>query len=153
MSGIEDFMRRQSEMIDRVGWSVTFVHLSADDTDEGLPFAYTVGFTAHGHPELLIAGLDPAISQQLLNDFAARVYDQAERFTHGQRLGDLIAGYDATIIDGAPTDQLHTGAAIARCGDQHVRVQQIAWPNLAGRFPWDDGYAYPSSVQPVLGCP
>ncbi|MFV2114218.1 DUF4262 domain-containing protein [Micromonospora sp. LOL_025] len=153
MTTIEDFMRHQSEIIDRVGWSVTLVHPGADDTDDSVPFAYTVGLTNHGYPELLIAGLDPAISQQLLNDLAARAYDQAERFTHGQRLGNLIAGYDVTIIDGAPTEQLHPAAAIARYGHQQVRVQQIAWPDPAGCFPWNDGYAYPASVQPVIGCP
>ncbi|MFI7208458.1 DUF4262 domain-containing protein [Micromonospora aurantiaca (nom. illeg.)] len=152
MTGIEDFMRRQGEMIDRVGWSVTLVHPSGDD-DTGSPYAYTVGLTAHGYPELLIAGLDPAISQQLLNDLAARVYDRAERFSHGQRIGDLIAGYDAAIIDGEPTEQMCPGAAIARYGQEQVRVQQIVWPDPDGRFPWDDGYAYPSEVQPVIDRP
>ncbi len=152
MTGIEDFMRRQSDMIDRVGWSVTLVHSSGDD-DRGSPYAYTVGLAAHGYPELLIAGLDPAVSQQLLNDLAARVYDRAERFRHGQRIGDLIAGYDAAIIDGEPTEHLHLGAAIARYGQEQVRVQQIVWPDPHGRFPWDDGYAYSLQVQPILGRP
>ncbi|GIJ08407.1 DUF4262 domain-containing protein [Micromonospora andamanensis] len=152
MTGIEDFLHHQSEIIDRVGWAVTAVHPHADDTDHHAPFAYTVGLTAHNHPELLVAGLDPAISQHLLNDLAARVYDRAERFTHGQRIGDLIAGYDAVVIDGTPTAQLHPGAAIARYGQQ-VRVQQVVWPDPEGRFPWDAGYAYPPSAQPTLRRP
>lgn len=152
MTGIEDFLRRQSEMIDRVGWSVTLVHPSADDSDDSVPIAYTVGLTAHGYPELMIVGLDPAISQHLLNDLAARVYDRAERFAHGQRISDLIAGYDAVVVDGALTDQLHPGAAIARYGQQ-VRVQQVVWPDPQGRFPWDAGYAYPSTAQPLIGRP
>ncbi|MEU7171490.1 MULTISPECIES: DUF4262 domain-containing protein [Micromonospora] len=153
MTGKEAFLRRQSEIIDRVGWAVTLVHPGADDTDDSGPFAYTVGLTAHGCPELLIAGLDPAIAHHLLNDLAARVYDRAERFSHGQRVGDLIDGYDAAIIDGFPAGHLHLGAAIARYGPQQVRVQQIVWPDPAGRFPWEDGYAYPSTVQPLIGRP
>src|SRR5947207_13705852 len=69
---------------------------------------------ARSAPELVIAGLDPAISQALLNDLAGRVYDQAARFTHGQRLGDLLAGYDAVIVDGPATEHLYPGAAYAR---------------------------------------
>ncbi|WP_019030727.1 DUF4262 domain-containing protein [Salinispora arenicola] len=115
MTGVEDFMHRQSEMIDRVGWSVTLVNA---DPDDSVAIAYTVGLTAHGYPELMVAGLALALAHQLLNDLAARVYNRAERFTHGQRISDLIADYDAVIVDGAPTDQLHPGAAIARYGPQ-----------------------------------
>ncbi|MGC4885758.1 DUF4262 domain-containing protein [Micromonospora sp. DT227] len=149
MSGVEEFLRRQSEIIDRVGWAVTLVHPDADDAGDSTPFAYTVGLTAHGHPELLIAGLDPATAQQLLNDLATRVYDRAERFSDGQRVGDLIAGHDAVIIDGTATDQLYPGAAIARY-DQQVRLQQILWPDPQGHLPGEAGYAYPPSVQPVI---
>ncbi|MFJ6199129.1 DUF4262 domain-containing protein [Micromonospora sp. NPDC092111] len=151
MTGIRDFMRRQSLIIDQVGWAVTLVPPDPDDSTAA--FAYTVGLTAHDHPELLIAGLDPAIAQQLLNDLAARVYDRAERFTHGQRISDLIAGYDATIVAGPATEQLRPGAALARYGLRQVRLQQIVWPDQAGRLPWDDGYAYPKATQPVIAHP
>ncbi|WP_319462519.1 DUF4262 domain-containing protein [Micromonospora sp. RTP1Z1] len=151
MTGIEAFLRRQTEIIDRVGWAVTLVVPTDDDPDRAPAFAYTVGLTAHHYPELLIAGLDPATSQALLNDLAGRVYGNAERFHHGQRIGDLIAGYDAVVVAGAPTDQLHPGAAFGRYGRDRVRLQQIVWPDPDGRFPWDSGYTYPSEVQPLIG--
>ena len=44
MVEFDDLMRRQDEIIDRVGWAVTMV-LPTDD-DPGAPFAYTVGLTA-----------------------------------------------------------------------------------------------------------
>ena len=150
MTGVNSFMRRQTEIVDRVGWAVTFVLPTADDPDDAAPFAYTVGLTAHDHPEVLIAGLDAATSQALLNDLASRVYDKAEIFHHGQRVGDLIADYDAVVVDGHPTAQLHPGAAYGRYGRGRVRLQQVVWPDLHGRFPWDDGYTYPSQVQPLI---
>ncbi|MFC4148051.1 DUF4262 domain-containing protein [Micromonospora mangrovi] len=153
MTSMENFMRRQSEIIDRVGWSVTFVHAADDEPGHAVPFAYTVGLTAHDHPELLIAGLDPATSQALLNDLAGRVYDKVERFGHGQRINDLIAGYDAVIVDGDADDPLYPGAAYGRYGHQRVRVQQIVWPDPRGCFPWDADYAYGAKVQPVIGRP
>jgi Domain of unknown function (DUF4262) len=151
MTDFENFLRSQHEIIDKVGWAVTAV-LPTDD-DPGAPFAYTVGLTARGHPELIIAGLDPATAQVLLNDLASRVYDKAVRFTHGQRISDLLAGYDAVVIDGRGTDELHPGAAYAHYGKDRVVLQQIVWPDRDGRFPWNTGYAYPADTQPLIGQP
>lgn len=145
MADIDDVLRRQSEIIDRVGWAVTAVLPTAADPTGGGPFAYTVGLTAHGYPELIIAGLHPATAQALLNDLASRVYDRAERFTHGQHVDDLLAGYPAVIVNGPPTAQLWPGAAIGRYGSDRVRLQQIIWPDPHGRFPWQDGYIYTST--------
>jgi hypothetical protein len=153
MTGIDDVVRRQSEIIDRVGWAVTAVLPTPDDPDTAGPFAYTVGLTAHGHPELAIAGLDPATAQALLNDLASRVFDKAERFSHGQHVSDLIVGYDAVIVDGPPTPKLWPGAAVGRYGADHVRLQQIVWPDADGRFPWQDGYTFDADVQPLIARP
>ncbi|MGW3607798.1 DUF4262 domain-containing protein [Micromonospora sp. NPDC005161] len=147
---MEDFWRRQSEMIDRVGWSVTLVHPSDGDPDHEVPFAYTVGLTAHDYPELITAGLPPGVAHSLLNDLAGRVYDKAERFTHGQRISDLIAGYDAIIIHGPPTDDLLPGMASARYGRDQIRLQQLVWPDQQGRFPWDNGYDLNPQAQPLI---
>ncbi|MEV5691989.1 DUF4262 domain-containing protein [Micromonospora globbae] len=151
MPSLEEFFRIQQKHIDEIGWSVTAV-LPAP-TEAGAPFAYTVGLTEHDVPELVIAGLDPHIAQALLNDLARRVHDRAERLTHGQRVTDLLVGYDAVIVEGPATEALHPGAAYARYGADRVRLQQIVWPDKHGRFPWDDGYGYPAHVQPLLGRP
>ena len=151
MADFDGLLRNQDDIIDRVGWAVTAVLPTPDDP--GAPFAYTVGLTAHGHPELIIAGLDPLIAQALLGDLAGRVYDTAARFTHGQRVTDLLAGYDAVILDGPGTEDLHPGTAYARYGRDRVRLQQIVWPDKHGRFPWENGYVYPPHVQPLIGRP
>ncbi|NED50964.1 DUF4262 domain-containing protein [Micromonospora aurantiaca] len=135
MRDINDVLRRQERIIDTIGWAVTYVLPTDDGTVTTAPFAYTVGLTAHDYPELITAGLPPEVAHSLLNDLARRVYDTAERFTHGQRLNDLIAGYDAIIIDGPPTDDLMPGLAISRYGRDQVRLQQMVWPDQQGRFP------------------
>ncbi|MEU5554110.1 DUF4262 domain-containing protein [Micromonospora sp. NPDC047793] len=150
MPNTDDFLRRQDHIIDTTGWAVTHVLPTHDDPDTTAPFAYTVGLTAHGHPELITAGLPPEVAHTLLNDLAQRVYDKAERFTHGQTVSDLIAGYDAIIIDGPPTDDLHPGMAIARYGRDQIRLQQLVWPDQQGRFPWDSGYDFDPHVQPLI---
>ena len=145
------FLRHQDQLIARYGWAVTAV--LPTPTDPGTPFAYTVGLTEHAQPELVIAGLDPLIAQTLLNDLAGRVVEHGQRLSHGQRLPDLIAGYDAVIIDGPITDDLYPGTAIARYGADHIALRQIVWPDRNGRFPWEPGYAYPPHAQPLIGHP
>ncbi len=151
MDAFDNLRRRQDEHIDRKGWSVTMV-MPTDD-DPGTPFAYTVGLTAHGFPELVIAGLPPHIAHAVLNDLAGRVYDTAVRFSHGQRIGDLLVGYDAVIVDGPATEALYPGAAYARYGTDRVRLQQVAWPDPQGRFPWQPGYDHDRYPQPLIGQP
>jgi hypothetical protein len=151
VAGIDDFMRRQQQLIDTVGWAV--MNIVPTEDDPASPFSYTVGLTAYGHPELLVAGLDPAVGQTLLNYLARRVYDRAERFTHGQRIGDLLDGYDAVIVEGPATKALHPGAAFSRYGTDRVRLQQIVWPDPHGLFPWEPGYEFDADVQLVIGRP
>ena len=153
MPDIDDLLRRQDEIIDRVGWAVMHILPTENDPDTATPFAYTVGLTAHRHPELLIAGLPPEVARRLLNDLAGRLYDTAERFTHGQRISDLIAGYDTVIVEGPVTDELLPGLAIARYGREQVRLQQVVWPDPQGRFPWEAGYDLERHAQTLIAHP
>lgn len=151
MDHLDKMLRQQQHHIDTYGWAVTAV-LPTDEAP-GTGFAYTVGLTGHGHPELVIAGLDPVLACVLLNDLAQRVHNGAERFTAGQRISDLLVGHDAVIIEGPATEELHPGTAYARYGRGRVTLQQIVWPDPRGRYPWNPGYAYPPHVQPLLGRP
>jgi hypothetical protein len=139
----------QQAHIDQYGWAVTAVMPTAQD--DGAPFAYTAGLTAHGHPEFVIAGLRPHISHALLNDMAARVHDHGELFHHGQYITDLLHGYEAVLIDGPITGELYPGTACGRYGQDRVRLRQIVWPDPNGRYPWDRDYNLPPGTQPILG--
>lgn len=151
MPSIDDFVQRQERLIDTTGWAVTHVLPTEHDPDI-TPFTYTVGLTAHDQPELVAAGLSPEIAHSLLNDLARRVHDRAERFTHGQLIRNFIASYDAIIVEGAPTDDLLPGLAVARYGRARVRLQQMVWPDQQGLFPWDAGYDLAPSAQPLIAC-
>jgi hypothetical protein len=150
VADIEGFLRRQERIIDRVGWAVMHVLPTDDDPDTTAPFSYTIGLTGHGYPELLIAGLPCEIAHTLLNDLAGRVYGKAQRFTHGQRVDDLIAGYPAVVVEGDLVEHLWPGVAVARYGRDRLRLQQVVWPDPAGRLPWEPGYAYDAQVQPLI---
>ncbi|MEO3773969.1 DUF4262 domain-containing protein [Micromonospora sp. B9E7] len=105
---------------------------------------------AHDYPELITAGLPPEVAHSLLNDLARLVYDKAERFAHGKRISDLIAGYDASIVEGPPTEELLPAMAINRYGRDQIRLQQLVWPDQHGRFPWNNGYSFAPQAQPLI---
>jgi hypothetical protein len=150
MNHHDRILRQQGEHIARIGWSVTVVFPNAHEP--GPWFGYTIGLTAHDQPELVIAGIpNPHVLHAILNDLAERVHRDGMRLRHGQRISDLLVGYDTVIIDGTDTSVLHPGTAIARYGAARIRLRQIVWPDQAGHFPWDTGYAYPPHVQPLIG--
>ena len=151
MPGINQFIRRMEQRIDRQGWAVLTV-LPTDDSPH-VPFAYTIGLTAHSCAELIITGLHPDVSQHLLNDLAKRGVERAQRFTAGQRLSDLLAGYDAVLVDGPATGALRPAAAYVRYGKDCVSLQQVVWPDVQGRFPWEPGCTISAQAQPLIGQP
>jgi hypothetical protein len=114
------------------------------------PYGYTVGLTDLDAPELVIAGLPHHIAHTLLNDMAGRVHEHGTRWHHHDRIDNLIRDYPAVIIDGTATDLLHPGTAHARYGADQIRLQQIVWPDPDGHLPWEPGYRYPTTVQPLL---
>ncbi|MEV6932101.1 DUF4262 domain-containing protein [Dactylosporangium sp. NPDC051485] len=150
MPGIEDLIRRQHEIIERVGWAVMLIHPTADDPDTVMPYAYTVGLTARALPEVVVTGLPLDLAHHLLNAMAERVLNDGP-VAHGTRMHQLLAGYDAVIIDGRPTDEVTPGAAIARYGADRVRLQQIVWPDQHGTFPWQQGCTLDPHSQPLTG--
>src|SRR5688500_19045526 len=118
MSFRDDFFERQSEIIDEYGWAVVHVLPADDDPEETVPFAYTVGLTGFGFPELAITGLDPEAGHQILNELACRLCDDGLRLSHGQRISDLLADQEVVIVAGEATEEVFPGAALARYGDE-----------------------------------
>ncbi|MGP9649863.1 DUF4262 domain-containing protein [Glutamicibacter sp. AOP38-B1-38] len=53
-----------------------------ENPDPTKTFGYTVGLTAHGHPEFLVRGLDMVTTCELLNPLAQRVITTGEIFGH-----------------------------------------------------------------------
>ncbi|MEV0896201.1 DUF4262 domain-containing protein [Actinoplanes sp. NPDC049802] len=153
MSYLDDFFEEQSEIIERFGWAVVHVLPGDDDPAETVPFAYTVGLTGYGYPELAIAGVSPEVGHQLLNEVAGRVRDEGLQLRHGHRIRGLITGQEVRIVAGDIRAELFPGAALMRYGDDRVRLLQIAWPDPGDRFPWQSGYDAERFPQPTLGVP
>jgi hypothetical protein len=131
--------------IDTFGWAVRNV-VSADPSE---CFSYTVGLTAHDHPEFVMTGLPPEVGQEFLNLAGEIVVREGGRFTAGVPTSELADGPPLPVLE--VEDKAGLTAVEALYGQ--VSALQIVWTDSAGRLPWDAGYNNPPGSQPLLGRP
>jgi Domain of unknown function (DUF4262) len=113
------------------------------------PWAYTVGLTAFGQPELVTTGLPHQSSVHLLNAMG-------EHLLHapGIKLGEPAELADGQIIQfldvAEPT--AHLEMAVELFGPR-IRALQVVHADDRGHWPWECGYRGVRGGQPVLGPP
>lgn len=135
-----DFYDHMMGLIDRYGWALQYVEPHRDRP----PFAYTLGLTLLGRPELVATGLPDHRVGSLLNDAAATARRDGPP-SPGERL--LVAGWRVEVVElTVPDAHLHT--AVGMFGPDTVRAVQLAWADGRGRWPWERGHR---GGQPVLG--
>ena len=111
------------------------------------PYAYTVGLTGHGKPEIVVTGLPQQRSTDLLNDVAAHLV-HADPPTAGDQV-PLVDGPLIEIVQVAePT--VHLPVAAELCGEQ-LTALQLVYADDRGHWPWDRGFRGGRGGQPVLG--
>jgi hypothetical protein len=131
------------------GWAVT----ASQPGTTSPRYAYTVGLSRLGIPELVVTGLQQPTAHGLLSRLADRVVHRAARFRHGQRLTDVSDIYDFIVVNAAITSDIYPDIALRLYGEDRVCWRQVVWPDRHLCFPWDTGYAHPPHVQPLLGRP
>jgi hypothetical protein len=125
------------------GWAVRNV----SDADPAKCLSYTVGLTAHGHPEVVMTGLPPEAGTAFLNIVGEIVVHEGGRFTAGELTAELADGPPMPVI--SVSDKSDLTAVEAIYGD--VPAIQVVWTDSSGRLPWETGYANPSGSQRLLG--
>jgi len=127
--------------IDEFGW---FVQAVGGDRHHP-PFAYTVGLTDYGHPELLVNGLPQERARSLLNSVAHNVLFHRGPFDPGQ----VIVGTGGPTIEvvDLPEPTAHLFTAVNLYGPT-IRAQQLVYADDRGNWPWDVGFR---GRQRVLG--
>jgi hypothetical protein len=140
----EDYLEHVRGLIARCGWVVQEV---ARDRIRP-PWAYTVGLTAHGKPELAVTGLAGPRAATLLNTTAAYVLD-----TTVPQPGDTMGIEDDDITlevvrVAEPTVHLVIAADIYGPG---LQALQLVHADDRGHWPWCSGYRGMRGGQPVLG--
>lgn len=129
--------------IDAYGWAVRNV----SDSDPAMCLSYTVGLTAHGHPEVLMTGLPPEVGTAFLNIVGEIVVREGGRFVTGEATTELTDGPAMPVLP--VLDKTRLTAVDEIYGD--VPAVQIVWTDSAGRLPWEPGYANPPGSQQLLG--
>jgi hypothetical protein len=102
------------------------------------PFAYTVGLTEKGHPELALVALDDRLSGMILNALGEAAVDGAH-LEAGQRLEGLI-GNDLSLQVLECPDPLRANLFSAYVDGDPPAALQIVWPDAQGRFPGEPGF-------------
>jgi Domain of unknown function (DUF4262) len=141
-SPLSDYLDELRRIIDGHGWAV-----QAIERDEiHPPWAYTVGLTTFGQPELVATGLPHRSSMNLLNTVA-------EHLLHApaMKLGEpakLTGGQVIQILEVAePT--AHLEMAVELYGPQ-IRALQVVHADDRGHWPWECEYRGVRGGQPIL---
>lgn len=131
------------QKIEDFGWAVRLVA----DSDPAVCIAYTVGLTAHGHPEAVMTGLPPEVGKAFLNIVGEIVVREGGRFQAGVETTELADGPAMHVI------KVEDESALSAVRDLYgeVNALQIVWTDSAGRLPWESGYANAPGSQPLLG--
>jgi len=138
-----DYLDHLRGLIVQHGWAVQGVERDRNRP----PWAYTVGLTPHGRPELAVTGLPIDRALRLLNDVAAHVMHAAAP-SPGEQI-ELDGGPVIEIVKVADP-AAHLMMAIELDG-RRVRALQAVHADDRGHWPWDLGYRGVRGGQPVLG--
>jgi hypothetical protein len=139
----QDYLDHMQGLIDRFGWAV--VGLEGDRIHPA--WAYTLGLTPHGKPELVVTGLPLPRATQLLNAVAPYVLDTAV-----PRPGEQV------LLEGGPMMEVvrvaeptaHLVTAVEFYGPR-IKALQLTYADDRGHWPWCPGFRRHKGGQPVLG--
>ena len=123
-----------------------FVVQSVADSRTEAELTYTVGLTAHGLPELLVAGVRQAEAARLVALWGDYLLDQS-LILPGETLETGPFLLEAVEVE-RPGDHLLLAVAIY---GEDVRALQLAWADERGRWPWQAGHRARRAGQPLLG--
>ena len=137
----EEYLAEMHETMLVHGWAVQYVE--SDRT----PFAYTIGLTRYGLPELLVTGVSPGRAVRMLNTVGRRAVG-GDQPTPGMQI-TLPAGPLVEMVEVEHPDA-HLIFAVAILGDE-VTSLQVVWADSRGRWPWSPGFNNGRGIQPVLG--
>ncbi|MFC5061086.1 DUF4262 domain-containing protein [Actinomycetospora atypica] len=138
-------LREMEALVERYGWAIQHVWPDAVHSR----WAYTVGLTRYGLPELVVTGMEQEAAHELLNDTAHGGACHDDRTVPGQRYS-LDDGRRIEVVELSHPD-VHLGTAVALHPGRVVRAHQLVWADDCGRWPWSRRFCGPQGAQPVLG--
>ena len=129
------------------GWSVIGVFPTPGEPS--VSFAYTVGLSAKGLPELAIYGLPVDVGHQVLNVVARQMVDAGVALVTGQRIeGVLASEVPLVAVSMSNTRDLNM---VREVYGSVASAVQVCWPDVDGLMPWEQGGRAGEDEQPVHG--
>ena len=142
-SSHQDYLNHMQDLVDRFGWAVVGI----EDDQIHPPWAYTLGLTPRGRPELVVTGLPLPRATWLLNTVACYVLDTAV-----PRPGEEVLMEGGPLMEvvrvAEPSAHLFTAVEFYGAG---IQALQLAHADDRGHWPWDSGFRGHKGGQPVLG--
>ena len=138
-----DYLTHMRDLIACHGWAVQGV-----ERDGIHPaWAYTVGLTPAGRPELVVTGMSLRRATRLLNDVASHVLHAA-----APRPGEQIPLLGGPLIEIVEVEEpaAHLVTAVEIYGPR-IRALQLVHADDLHRWPWEARYRGVRGGQPVLG--
>jgi len=117
---------------------------------ETWPFAYTVGNSKLGLPELLLIGSCSDAAQNALDAMGKMMRDGNRAFEEGEivDLGrTLLTRFPVKVINATDPAALRDYACQVH---KYAKIQQVLMPDKCGRFPDQVGCAEPHSAIPLM---
>jgi hypothetical protein len=145
----QDYLDRLQAMIDESGWTV--VQVEPDGIHP--PWAYTVGLTRYGLPELVVTGMPVDRACCVLNCLAGDQVAHHAPYPPGSTHGVTIQG---CRTDGLLVTVTRPWAHLNEAADfygEDIRAMQFVHADEVGHWPWETGYRGGIGGQPVLGDP
>lgn len=115
-------------------WKVIMV---GHDAENNMPsYAYSVGFTTTlKHPEVVISGLPPELSRQLINDIGEKIR-KGELFGAGDISSEVIKSFPVRFGGVSPKSKAsYFGVAKSFYTDDKFDMVQMQWPDADGVLP------------------
>jgi Domain of unknown function (DUF4262) len=140
-----DYLERVADVMACCGWAVQGVERDRLHP----PWAYTIGLTLAGEPELVVTGLPLTQATELLNGVAAHLLHAP-----APKLGEQVELTNGRVIQIIKVTQpsAHLEIAVELFGPR-IRALQIVHADDRGHWPWNTGYRGIQGGQPVLGQP
>ncbi len=123
-----EYWSRLFRAISEQGW---FLQAVEGGDDRNPPFAYTIGLTLYGHPEIITFGMHSECAHAAIAPLAQRV-PAGRRFDEGDDVSDLFGSTEPARLLRFPDSSTHLFRAnelFRHDGEPPVPALQLFWPS------------------------
>lgn len=148
-----------STLVDEAADQIGHAIIQIDTGDSRTGYAYTAGLSAVGWHDLIIVGLDPAVSGRVMDGLLTHLRRSEIRPAAGSvfRIGDPAIRLELRAVP----DAIALGRAVYAFDyrDRHAPhatspgMLQVLWPDAQGRSPMDPCYDAAMSTQNLPSAP